>query len=86
MNSDELLMMQTLARGTDMLGLYHQTSATLPPVTDVDRAALSLLLDIQNTTVLMNIDASLASIATSLASIATSQQWLASVVTGAPHP
>ena len=79
MNPDELLMMQTLARGTDMLGLYHQTSATLPPVTDTDRAALTLLLDIQNTSVLMNIDAS-------LASIATSQQWLASVVAGAPKP
>ena len=79
MNSDETLLVSLLQRGGDMLGLYHQTSATLPPLTDTDRAALTLLLEIQNTSVLM-------SIATSLVSIATSQQWLASVVTGAPKP
>ena len=79
MNSDELLLTSLLARGADMLALYHQTSQTLAPVADEDRAILELLLEIQIATNLMNIDAS-------LASIATSQQWLASVVAGAPHP
>jgi hypothetical protein len=42
-----------------------------------DELLLTSLLEIQ--IALMNIDAS-------LASIATSQRWLASVVAGAPHP
>ena len=79
MNSDELLLISLLQRGGDMLGLYHQTAATLSPVSDHDRVVLELLLNVQVATSLMNIDAS-------LSSIATSQQWLASTVAGAPKP
>ena len=79
MNNDELLLTSLMARGTDMLNLYHQNAATLPPVEEQDKSVLELLLCVQLATSLMNIDAS-------LASIAASQQWLASTVAGAPHP